>query len=256
MAGVWALDLPTGEKIVLLSLADNANDDGHCWPSMAAIARRAGMTARGAQLIVQRLEAAGHLHRVQVPGKGCNYYIHPVSDASQVAPKAGSDAAESASSDRLTPERRSPRTSFVPNETALTPERRSPKPSRTLNKEIKASPSSPGPRARSAPPELPDGVSSEQWTAFQTVRRSIRAPISDGGKRILARLVRISADTGQPPGEMLDQSTRNGWRDVFPLRSEPRGTLDRPSDLFADGTASRPKRSLTDICLDRLAGDG
>ena len=107
MTAAWALDLPTGEKIVLLSLADNANDSGHCWPSMATIAKRAGMTQRGAQLIVQRLEAKGHLHRQQVIGKGCNYYVHP---RTTFAPEAGSP----------------------PNENAFTPERRSPKSSRTV----------------------------------------------------------------------------------------------------------------------------
>ena len=123
MTAAWALDLPTGEKIVLLSLADNANDSGHCWPSMVTIAKRAGMTTRGAQLIVQRLEAAGHLHREQVIGKGCNYFIHP-SETTVMAP-----------------ERRSPRTSFAPNVDTPTPERRSPKSSGTI-KQIKATPSS------------------------------------------------------------------------------------------------------------------
>lgn len=108
MTAAWALDLPTGEKIVLLSLADNANDNGHCWPSMATIAKRAGMTQRGAQLIVQRLEAKGHLHRQQVSGKGCNYYVHPRTT--------------------FAPEQPSP-----PNENAFTPERRSPKSSVTTN---------------------------------------------------------------------------------------------------------------------------
>ena len=108
MTAAWALDLPTGEKIVLLSLADNANDSGHCWPSMATIAKRAGMTQRGAQLIVQRLEAKGHLHRQQVIGKGCNYYVHPRTS--------------------FAPEQPSP-----PNENAFTPERRSPKSSVTIN---------------------------------------------------------------------------------------------------------------------------
>lgn len=117
MTAAWALDLPTGEKIVLLSLADNANDAGHCWPSMAQIAKRAGMTTRGAQLIIQRLVAAGHLTRAEVPGKGCNYRVHPRTT--------------------FTPELASPA-----NETADTPERRSDKSSRTTSKKIKATPSS------------------------------------------------------------------------------------------------------------------
>ena len=136
MTAAWALDLPTGEKIVLLSLADNANDNGHCWPSMAAIAKRAGMTTRGAQLIVQRLEAAGHIHREQVTGKGCNYFVHPQETAQ--APERRSPPPPNV----IRPEPASP-----PNETAQAPERRSPKSSRTVREKVQASPS-PSPSAK------------------------------------------------------------------------------------------------------------
>ncbi len=35
MTAVWNLDLPDSEKLALLALADCANDEGLCWPSMA-----------------------------------------------------------------------------------------------------------------------------------------------------------------------------------------------------------------------------
>ncbi|MBK6707558.1 MAG: helix-turn-helix domain-containing protein [Sphingomonadales bacterium] len=41
MTVVWELDLPDSEKLALLALADNANDEGYCWPSMATLARSA-----------------------------------------------------------------------------------------------------------------------------------------------------------------------------------------------------------------------
>ena len=40
MTEVWAVSLPDSEKLVLLALADCANDEGLCWPSMATLARK------------------------------------------------------------------------------------------------------------------------------------------------------------------------------------------------------------------------
>ena len=39
---------------------------------------------------------------------------------------------------------------------------------------------------------------------------------------IVNELTRLRAD-GHEPGAVLDQSTRNGWRDVFPLRDHQQG---------------------------------
>ncbi len=40
MAACWPLQMPPTPKAVLISLADNANDQGHCWPSLTTIAER------------------------------------------------------------------------------------------------------------------------------------------------------------------------------------------------------------------------
>jgi hypothetical protein len=38
MAAVWELNLPQNQKLVLLALADHADDRGTCYPSVARIA--------------------------------------------------------------------------------------------------------------------------------------------------------------------------------------------------------------------------
>jgi hypothetical protein len=46
-AWVWENSLTKGsEKLVLLALADYANEAGQCWPSIATIARRCGLERR------------------------------------------------------------------------------------------------------------------------------------------------------------------------------------------------------------------
>jgi hypothetical protein len=42
----WALDLPPPAKLVLLAIVEHANDDGRCWPSVATLCRRTGLSER------------------------------------------------------------------------------------------------------------------------------------------------------------------------------------------------------------------
>lgn len=80
MSLVWSLKLPDSQKIVLLALADCANDEGHCWPSMATLSKKCSKSERTVQGVIKELVEAGHLTRREVIGKGCNYTIHPRSD--------------------------------------------------------------------------------------------------------------------------------------------------------------------------------
>lgn len=64
MTAVWESDVqPAGKRIVLLALADSANDEGVCWPSMATIARKAGVGLSSARKACASLEEEGLLER-------------------------------------------------------------------------------------------------------------------------------------------------------------------------------------------------
>ena len=78
MAIVWELDLPPGEKLVLLALADQANDDGRqCWPAVETIAHRSGQGVRTVRRALASLETAGHLTRAHRDGTSSQYHVHP-----------------------------------------------------------------------------------------------------------------------------------------------------------------------------------
>jgi len=64
MSAVWEIQSIKGtEKLVLLSLADNANDNGICWPSLNTIARKCGVTRRQAIRIINDLEKLGFVEK-------------------------------------------------------------------------------------------------------------------------------------------------------------------------------------------------
>jgi len=69
---VLDIELPTTEKIILILLADNANDEsGECWPSQGYLAKRSGMTRTNVNLVINRLRDKGHIkfeHRYREDG--------------------------------------------------------------------------------------------------------------------------------------------------------------------------------------------
>lgn len=77
MTAVWKLEIAATEKMVMLALADWANEQAQCWPSMAQLAKKSGLTDRSLRAIVGRLVEARLLTRVENIGKGVFYTIHP-----------------------------------------------------------------------------------------------------------------------------------------------------------------------------------
>ena len=62
MSEVWRTNLPTVEKMVLLVIADHANDEGtEAWPSQATIAKKASVSIRTVQRSVNNLVKEGYL---------------------------------------------------------------------------------------------------------------------------------------------------------------------------------------------------
>lgn len=77
MTEAWKSDMPSGRKFVLLSLCDNANDQGECFPSISMIAQRCSMGDRTVQSHIHDLEKMGILSRIERAGRSTIYRIDP-----------------------------------------------------------------------------------------------------------------------------------------------------------------------------------
>ena len=77
MTMAWSVDASHADKLVLLALADNANDDGLCYPSLATIAKKCGMHRATVLRAIEWLEENGHLTRQLRTGRSTIYRIHP-----------------------------------------------------------------------------------------------------------------------------------------------------------------------------------
>lgn len=119
MSAVWDIDgIDSSECLVLIALADHADDQGRCYPSIARLAKRTKLSGRGVQKVISRLIEKGFVTVTPCAGQGgANLYTVTA-----------------------TPEPRSPlndvhpRTEFTTplNHVRKTPEPRSPKPSGTV----------------------------------------------------------------------------------------------------------------------------
>ena len=77
MTLAWQSDIASGPKMVLLSLCDNANEAGECYPSIAAMCRRCSMSERTVQGHINTLEKHGCLSRQERQGRSTVYTINP-----------------------------------------------------------------------------------------------------------------------------------------------------------------------------------
>lgn len=201
MSAVWEAALPPMEKLVLLALADAANDEGHCWPSATTVCKKSGQGERTVRRCIQALCEKGHLTQRQRPGTSAVYTVHPCQSG--------------------TPARAAP----LPDR-PVTPARAAPKPLRTIkSSEAKASsPRGPFPK--------PEGVDAQVWRDFLANRQRKRLPnTSTAHKRLMDDLRRLSDAEWSIP-RLLENAAARGWAGIYDPRDEVKArkaSADPPS---------------------------
>lgn len=93
---------------------------------------------------------------------------------------------------------------------------------------------SPSPKERaSAPavpsralPDPPDWMPADSWAGFVESRKKAKHPLTPRAADLITKKLLQLWQEGHEPAEVLDQSTRNGWRDVFPVRESRQGAVN------------------------------
>ena len=83
-------------KLLMIAIADFANDDGEAWPSVDTLAQRAECSRRAVQENIRALQIEGELALHPNAGpRGCNLYrvIFKKTEHRKIAPKGGAPAA-------------------------------------------------------------------------------------------------------------------------------------------------------------------
>jgi hypothetical protein len=177
MTAVWErIDLTSTQKLVLLALADWANDEGLCWPSIDRVAVKASLKRRAVQMTIRSLEEFGFLRREELVGRGNKYWVnipvqnmHPcINDtlpAHEMHPTRASDAPNTSKTHQLT--------------------------------------------TKSNIPAQPEGVSDEVWKDFIDLRKAKRAPLN---ATALKAIERETAKAGWTLNDAIAESVARGWQ--------------------------------------------
>ncbi|WP_053069662.1 helix-turn-helix domain-containing protein [Xanthomonas sp. NCPPB 1128] len=77
MAACWPMQMAPTPKAVLISLADNANDQGECWPSIPKICERTCFSERTVHAAIKWLEDIGLVVADRSNGRHTRYTVRP-----------------------------------------------------------------------------------------------------------------------------------------------------------------------------------
>lgn len=72
----WKLELKSSPKLVLLALADYANKDGSCFPSVPTLARKCGLSPRAVQKNLSKLVSSKHITKIMRSGRSTLYQLN------------------------------------------------------------------------------------------------------------------------------------------------------------------------------------
>ena len=180
-----AMQIETGNpitKLILMKLADNANDNGDCWPSLETISRICEVSLRTSKSHIKKLEEMGLISIKKRPLKSggySNFYTvnisgnHSASDDSHSA----SDDSHSASDD----------TNHGAGD--------APKSVSLFNQSI-------------------EPLSQSDLEEFIAHRKAIKKTMTDLAIVKFKNLIRRLHDEGYDTKQMIDDAIMNGWQSV------------------------------------------
>jgi len=194
MAQCWPLQMSPTQKAVLISLADNANDEGVCWPSVARIAMRTCLSERAVQTAVRSLIDQRLLVINERAGRSSYYIVTPAGHAP--------------------PQDMHPRSSRTPTPAApapapagAAPAPAAPAPRTVINHQ--EPPVEPSKKVRAVLATRPDDVPEKVWDDFQTIRKARKAPLTDTA---LEGIEREAAKAGWTLEQALRESCERSWQ--------------------------------------------
>ena len=219
-------------KLILLKLADNANDKGECWPSLKNIAEHCEVSQKTVITNIKKLEGLGYvkkINRFNDKGKTSNLYVITITEVAPIGGNSSSGPCEKTSTTHVKKRKEpSENTSTTPCEnTSTTPYEKSSHESVSIEPVITESVIETINREKI--------ISLESLNAFVSYRKKIKKPMTTHAVELLvAKLGGLRVD-GHSPQELINEAIMNGWQSVYPKTNpKPNGTFQSPQERIRE----------------------
>jgi hypothetical protein len=198
-------------KLVAISLADQANDDGVCWPGVASIRVRTGLSERSVQSAIKKLVDSCYVKIELRAGTTTRYTITAESfqPPQHVHPRSTCTPANGAGT--------------VPQHVHPTPAARAPKPTRTIKEATKKKERTHAPDGASMFP----GVNPQIVADFGVIRKAKRMPLT---QTAVVALKREATKAGLTLEQALTVCCENTWAGFKASWLTERGGLAQSRD--------------------------
>jgi len=99
---------------------------------------------------------------------------------------------------------------------------------------------------------IPDWIPADAWAGYVDMRKKQRKPMTDRAIELRIRDLTAFRDNGDDITAILDQSTANGWTDLYPLKE--RRATPRQSPTFDNSRLGKHGQATANAALDWLEG--
>jgi hypothetical protein len=185
--------IPATRKLVLLALADCANDQGECYPSIPHLVGKCSLAERTVQESIAQLEAQGMIRREFRTGRATVYWVTPNAEQppQQAHPRS-----------RRTPAPHAPTPAVA---APPPPQQAHPTPAAGAPRTIIEPSKEPSPKRKA--PAVAD-VSDDVYADWLALRKAKRAPVTETA---LAGIRREAEKAGMTMQAALETCCQRGW---------------------------------------------
>jgi hypothetical protein len=89
--------------------------------------------------------------------------------------------------------------------------------------------------------DLPNRIPRSDWEDYETMRRSIRKPMTMRARELAVVKLDALMAQGYSPAAVLQQSTMNSWQGLFPLQADRNGKLPAAANLSTQTVYRTPE---------------
>ena len=258
LTACWPLQMPPTAKAVLVSLADNAHDDGHCWPSLTSIAERTCFGRTAVIDAIKWLEANGAIKADRSDRYRTTYTVTPSCFVAGELVRLPNQSASRTSTPNGELVRLPDDEVRLPDDEVRQADTKHQEPSRTINKATTKKSAVANALAR------PDGVMEQTWADWLALRKAKRAPVTEtvlrqaeaeAGKADLPleRFLQIWCARGSQglQADWLKPTERGPPAGVTPIR--PSASADFRGKTYADTPIDQLPADLRDAARAAIA---